>query len=141
MKVDLHPMFEGLSGKMGNFVYVTLGKEMVDGEVIRDAGTYARKKERRTAAKSIMQNNITLAFTISINKFNVLKLDIPNYQTWKDQADYYQLTLGRYVTAYQLFLSYYMTKYNNTLGTPVKPFDLSAGTSLSWSDRESRLWS
>ena len=134
----MNKMFRGLSGNMGRIVYVTRGKEMVDGVVIKDSGTYAREKGVKTAPTPIKQDNIILAFTILINKLNTLKLDTTSYQTWKDQADYYQQTLGRYLTAYQLFISYYMTKYANTIGTPVKPFDLSAGTSLSWTDKDSR---
>ena len=141
MKVNLHPMFTGLSGKLGNIVYVTLAKQMVDGQVIKDAGTYARQLGIKTAPNSIQQDNIILAFTIVVNKFNSLKLDTANYQTWQDQADYYEQTLGRYTTAYQLFMSFYMTKYNTTLGAYVQPTDLSNGTSLSWADRDTRLWS
>ncbi len=76
MKVDLHPMFTGLSGKLGILVYVTMGKEMVDGKVIKDSFTYAKQKGVRTAPTSIEQDNIVLAFiTILVNKFNLLKLE------------------------------------------------------------------
>ncbi len=141
MKISLHPMFTALSGSLGKIVYTTLGKEMVDGEVIRDSGTYAKQKGVRTAPLSIQQDDIQLAFTILIAKFNALKLDTLAYQTWRDEADSLEQSLRRYTTAYQLFLSYYMTAYISTLGTSVKPTDLSAGASLSWVDRVSRLWS
>jgi len=134
-------MFTGLSGKLGNIVYVTMAKEMVDGKVIRDSYTYAKQLGVRTVPTSILQDNIKTAFTILVSKFNALKLDNPAYQTWNDQSDYYEQTLGRYVSAYQLFMSYYMTKYVSTLGSEVLPTDLSAGTSLSWGDRDSRTWS
>ena len=124
MKINLHPMFTGLSGALGNIVYVTLGKEMVDGKVIRDSYTYAKQKGVRTAPTSIEQDNIVAAFSIVINRFNLLKVDTAAYQTWQDQADYYEQSLGRYTTAYQLFMSYYMTKYNSTLA-----------------DRTTRIWS
>ncbi|MDH5681831.1 MAG: hypothetical protein OEZ36_09600, partial [Spirochaetota bacterium] len=101
----------------------------------------ARQLGVRTVPTSILQDNIKTAFTILVSKFNALKLDNPAYQTWNDQSDYYEQTLGRYVSAYQLFMSYYMTKYVSTLGSEVFPTDLSAGTSLSWGDRDSRTWS
>ncbi|GMT50164.1 MAG: hypothetical protein IEMM0008_1703 [bacterium] len=141
MKVNLHPMFTALSGSLGKIVYTTLGKEMVDGEVIRDSATYAKQKGVRTAPLSIVQDNIQLAFTILIAKFNALKLDTSAYQTWRDEADILEQSLRRYTTAYQLFLSYYMTAYVSTLGTFVQPADLSAGASLTWTDRASRIWS
>ena len=89
-------MLTGLSGKLGNIVYVTQGKEMVDGRVIRDSYTYAKQLGVRVAPSSIYQVNIALAFSIVIVKFNALKLNTTAYQIWQDQSDYYEQTLGRY---------------------------------------------
>ncbi len=139
MKITLHPMFEKLSGALYNIVCVARKKELVDAPASWGTSTYLRSKGKRQG-NSIRQDNMQLAFKILINQFKALQANTTDYQTWMDQALKYEELLGRYLTAYQLFLSYFMTQYTSTLSSYVKPFDLSPGLSLSWTDRHSRNW-
>lgn len=140
MKVQLNPAFDKISGKMNRIVFCGKKKEMVDDNII-GSYVYARVLSPKTAILSVIQDNMVLGFQIVTQKFNALKLDTAAYQTWIDQAAIYEAQLGRTVTAHQLFRSYYLTKYATTLGVFVNPTDLSAGSSLSWADRDSRVWS
>ncbi|MDH4127639.1 MAG: hypothetical protein OEV44_02715 [Spirochaetota bacterium] len=140
MKVQLNPAFDKLSGRLNRIVFFSKAKEMVDDSIIA-SHTYARALSPRTSELSIVQANIILAFQIVTQKFNALKLDAVAYQTWVTEAAVQEALLLRTVTAIQLFRSFYLTKYVSTLGVFVQPIDLSNGTSLSYVDRDSRVWS
>ncbi len=140
-KVDLAWPVNGISGLFDGAVYVKIGKVMVDGQTIIDAETYMRTRGVRTAPLSVSQENLTLAFQITISKWNVLKLDSAALLTWQVKADQLEKSLGRYTTSHQVFMSFYLTSYVSTLGVEVTPADLSAGTTLNYVDRHSRIWS
>ncbi|MDH4129151.1 MAG: hypothetical protein OEV44_10380 [Spirochaetota bacterium] len=44
-KIELDPAFTRWSGQLGNFVYVSKGKTVVDGVVIRDSYQIVREEE------------------------------------------------------------------------------------------------
>ena len=140
LKVQLNPSIDKLSGKLNRILFFGKKKEMVDDNII-GSFTYARALNPKSSNTSVNQDNLVLAFQIINIKYNELKLDVTAYGTWFNQAAIEEATLGRTVTVNQLFTSFYLGKYVATLGTAVNPTDLSAGTSLSWVDRDSRVWS
>ncbi len=140
LKVQLNPTFDKISGKLNRIVFFAMKKELVDDNIVASQ-TYARALSPKSGIQSIVQDNIVLAFQLVVNKFNALKLDAAAYLTWTSEAEAMSILYKRTVTAYQMFMSYYMTKYASTLGVYVKPTDLSAGTSLNFADRASRIWS
>ncbi len=139
MKIELNPMIEKLSGKLDGLVLVSIDKELVDGKNIKKTHTYLRKKRFR-ASHSIPQDNLNKAFKIMSVKFKELKANLLAYETWRIQAKAYEDELSRNVTAYLLFTTYYMTMYTHTLGSDVRPTNLSNGTFLLWSERSMRKW-
>ncbi|MDH5681094.1 MAG: hypothetical protein OEZ36_05885 [Spirochaetota bacterium] len=141
-KVQLDPAFMKWSGELGNFVYVSRGKTVVDGVVIKDSYQIVRQKGVRTAPFTQKQINVQTAFQIVKDKWNLLKANATALASWQDQANALEVELNRdSITSHQVFVSYFMEKYFDTLGSMVTPADISDGTSLSYADRGTRVWS
>jgi len=140
MKVQLNPLVSGFSGRAGNLVVADKALEMVDTSIV-GSRTWARVYVGLNASASLGQWNIVLLFQLTTNYFNLLKADTAAYATWVAEAAAYQASLGRVVTAIMLFRSFYQQKFLSILGANATPLSLSNGTSLSWADRDTRVWS
>ncbi len=138
MKLQLNPIFETLSGKLKNLVFVS--KKLVTKDNKTNENVYIRSYPKKRQKTSILQDNLNIALKIIVQNFKDLKSDETAYQTWKDQAKQMEEELDRSLTAYLLFSTYYLTKYTHTLGSEVLPKDLSNGTSLNWEHRNTRSW-
>ena len=140
MKVNLHPIIKKLSGKIKGLVFVSKKNQMVGDENKINTEVYIRSVYKKLKPPSIKQTNMNTAFKIMASRFNELKTDTLAYETWKTEAKILETKLNRTVTAYLLFTTYYMTNYTHTLGIDVLSNSLSNGSSLSWQDRDTRLW-
>lgn len=63
------------------------------------------------------------------------------FATWDQEAQLLTVSLDYNISPYQLFVGYFIEKYALELGTLVYPTQLSAGASLNYADRASRVWS
>lgn len=140
MKVQLNPVLEGLKGTIGNLVFADKKLQMVDDSIVQSY-TWCRRYVGLNPSSSSQQFNIVILFRLITDYFNTLKADPTAYPTWVSEAMYYQGQLGRTVTVMQLFRSYYSQKFLSFFSPWATPAALSAGSSLSWADRETRTWS
>ena len=139
-KVALSWPFDGLSGQFGNAVYVQRSKELINGQTIRNTETYVRAMPIRTLPVPITTLNIAKAFKIMTLEFATLKADATALATWDAQALAISESQDRFLSTYQLFMSFFLTSYTSYMTVWTEPSSLGAGTSLSWTDRFSRLW-
>lgn len=136
MKVWPSDIIVGLSGRLQNIVFQKKVNNMHGGTKIS-----ARSFISPRNPMSIRQENIRAVTLLIIIAWYVLKVDSVAYATWQAEAIVQTTAAGVYISTYRLFLGFFLDLYSTRYSTYSRCTGFSNGTSLSWVDRDSRIFS